>query len=294
MLPLISVIIPYYSNVDTIERALQSVLDQKTLPFEILLINDASPDWKKAEKTVSIINNLLIKVIHHSINKNGSAARNTGIKNAKGEYLAFLDADDEWLPNHLSTYVEMLTDDNKNNLFYCQSIVKSGGFNDLLMPENGLEKHSLSEYLFCEKGFIPTPSLFISRELALNNLFNEDLIRHQDYDFLFRLNEKKIDFVFSDHTGVVVHWENNDIEDKGGTADYSLNWATNHKKWFSSKAFSYFILKHVVYSLWKNRQIKIGLSILLKNVNILKLSMKEWYFAASMLFYGKIIIPWKK
>lgn len=294
MIPEISVIIPYYNNASTIGSTLRTVAQQEYAPLEVILVNDASPDWAQGEKIVNTFVDLPLNVIHHPENNNGSAARNTGIKNAKGEYLAFLDADDEWLPNHLSTYIKLLNANNNKDLFYCRSIIKTDGFDDLVMPENGLETQNLSEYLFCNKGFIPTPSIFVSREMALSNLFNEDLIRHQDYDFLFRLNEKGIKFRFSEHIGVIVHWENNDTDKKGGTWQYSLNWAKQNRKFLTPKAYSYFMLKHVVYPQFKDKKRWGGLQQIFEQVNPFKIGIKDWYFTFSMLICGKIITPWKR
>lgn len=292
MTPTISLIIPFYKNASSISRALQSVLDQELKPMEVILVNDASPDWEIAEITINTFHNLPIEVIHHTVNKNGSAARNTGIENAKGEYVAFLDADDEWSPNHLSEYVKLLNKQNKNALFYCKSIIKTNDFDDLIMPDNGIEQHKLSDYLFVKKGFIPTPSFFIKRDVLLGNMFNEKLIRHQDYDFLFRLKEKGVKFIFSEHTGVIVHWENNDTAKKGGTSDFTLSWAQENREWFTAKAYSHFMLKHVVFPIWKQRQIKNGTSLFFENVNIFNLTLKEWYFSVSMVLFGRIKVPW--
>ena len=96
----ISVLIPYFKNIHTIERTLLSVTKQTYKPYEVLLINDASPDWEEAKKLISTID-LPLKVISHDVNKNGAAARNTGIQLAQGDWIAFLDADDEWYPDHL-------------------------------------------------------------------------------------------------------------------------------------------------------------------------------------------------
>jgi glycosyltransferase involved in cell wall biosynthesis len=96
-----SVIIPLYNKENYIENALKSILDQSFLDYEILIINDGSTD-----NSISNINHLQsdkITVIHHKKNKGLSAARNTGIRNAKGTYVTFLDADDLWKPDFLIT-----------------------------------------------------------------------------------------------------------------------------------------------------------------------------------------------
>ena len=98
---MISTIIPHYNNQTTIARAISSVLKQTYQNFEIIIVDDFSIDINLLENILSSFNTDKIILIKHSKNKNGSVARNTGVSNAKGEYIAFLDADDEWNNNHL-------------------------------------------------------------------------------------------------------------------------------------------------------------------------------------------------
>lgn len=92
--------IPLYNKRDTVLRALNSVFSQKVQPEEIIIVNDGSTDG--SEQVVAGLNHPLIKLIHQP-NAGVSAARNRGIAGAKGDWIAFLDADDEWLPKFLET-----------------------------------------------------------------------------------------------------------------------------------------------------------------------------------------------
>ena len=118
---LISIIIPYYNNSKDIKRTLQSVFAQTFQEFEIIIVNDDSPDWQEGLPIINSFNDPRLEIISHQINKNGSAARNTGIKAAKGDYIAFLDADDEWLVNHLRESLDFVL---KNNLDLSSSKVR--------------------------------------------------------------------------------------------------------------------------------------------------------------------------
>ena len=95
----VSVIIPTYNRAKLIKRSILSVLNQTYQNFEIIVVDDGSADDTKS--VVESFNNPKIRYIRHDINKGQSAARNTGIKNAKGKYIAFQDSDDEWLPEKL-------------------------------------------------------------------------------------------------------------------------------------------------------------------------------------------------
>ncbi len=105
MMKKVSVIIPVYGVEKYIAATVQSVLDQTYKNFEILIIDDASPD-----KTIEICQKFTdtrIKIIHQA-NRGLAGARNTGIRHAKGEYLAFLDGDDLWLPQKLERQIAHL------------------------------------------------------------------------------------------------------------------------------------------------------------------------------------------
>ena len=95
---IISVIIPTFNRADKVVRAISSVLDQTFTDFEIIVVDDASTD---RTKDAVVRFNDCITYIEHSLNLGVSAARNTGIRKSTGEFIAFLDSDDWWLPEKL-------------------------------------------------------------------------------------------------------------------------------------------------------------------------------------------------
>jgi glycosyltransferase involved in cell wall biosynthesis len=101
----ISVVIPLYNKRSTILRAIQSVMNQTLLPHEIVIVNDGSGDG--SEKLVEALSNPLVRLLHQS-NNGVSAARNKGIACAKGDWIALLDADDEWNEDQLQQYQELV------------------------------------------------------------------------------------------------------------------------------------------------------------------------------------------
>jgi len=102
--PAIAVVIPLYNKLNYIKRALDSVLAQTVRDFEIIVINDGSTDG--SQRVVERCADPRVRLLHQ---KNGgvSAARNRGIAAARAELVAFLDADDEWLPEHLAAVQRM-------------------------------------------------------------------------------------------------------------------------------------------------------------------------------------------
>ena len=100
----ITVVMPLYNNAKEVQRALGSVLHQTVSDFEVVVVNDGSTDGGDA--IVRMINDRRIRIINQN-NKGVSAARNRGVAEAKGDLIAFLDADDEWKPDFLETIMRL-------------------------------------------------------------------------------------------------------------------------------------------------------------------------------------------
>ena len=106
--PLVSVVIPSYNRAHLLLKTIESVLMQRIASLEIVVADDGSTD-----NTKDIIKQLqliypFVSYVENAVNLGEAAARNLGIKNAKGKYLAFLDSDDEWLENKLSLQIDFL------------------------------------------------------------------------------------------------------------------------------------------------------------------------------------------
>ena len=102
--PIVSVIIPTYNRLDLLPVTINSVLRQTFQDFEILIVDDGSTDPIHTLKALDP----RIGIVRHTTNLGESSARNTGIQSASGKYIAFLDSDDEWLPDKLSVQIEWM------------------------------------------------------------------------------------------------------------------------------------------------------------------------------------------
>ena len=125
-----SVVIPLYNKAECVKHTIESVLAQTIDDFEIVVIDDGSTD--SGASVVQGINDNRIRLIQQE-NQGVSAARNTGISNAKGEIVAFLDADDIWMPDFLAT-VEILFNEFPEANIACINYQVSYG-NRVIAPE---------------------------------------------------------------------------------------------------------------------------------------------------------------
>lgn len=118
---MISVVIPLYNKEKQIKKTLKSVFDQTFQDYEIIIVNDGSTD--RSMEIVEAFSDPKIRIIEQE-NQGVSAARNTGIKNARYDYIAFLDADDEWDPLYLTTQFDLVCSYKECSVFACAYLIK--------------------------------------------------------------------------------------------------------------------------------------------------------------------------
>lgn len=190
MEPLVSVIIPVYNREDTILRALNSVLMQTYSNIEVIIVDDCSTD-----RTVQIIENCKdsrVNLVCLLSNSGANAARNRGIEHARGRFIAFQDSDDEWMVNKLEKQVRyMLKADVA--VSYCPYILYENE-QCYIIPNNykncDYYEHNTVEILK-KHNIVGTPTIVVNREVFSEiGMFDEDMNRFQDYEFVIRLSKK--------------------------------------------------------------------------------------------------------
>ncbi|MBD2771530.1 glycosyltransferase [Iningainema tapete] len=187
-MPNVSVIIPTYKRANLVSQAIESVLAQTYTDYEIIVVNDGSPD--RTKEVLAKFEHKIIAI--HQENQGVSAARNTGIKAAAGKYIAFLDDDDMWLANKLEKQIACLESNPKIGLVYSDMFY----FNeDGVLPNTWGQANPTPPvqecWLLFVRNFIPTPSVVVRREcLEQVGLFDETLATCEDYDLWLRIIEK--------------------------------------------------------------------------------------------------------
>lgn len=181
---LISVIIPLYNKESSIAQTLQSVFSQDYSDFEIVVVDDGSTD--NSVEIVEAMNDPRIRLIKQE-NGGPSKARNTGVKNAKGEWILFLDADDEMLPNALETFKNIINAHKDIDIVDCNTMFYSTNGNTLgYHPFEGYVKNPFKMFFYSKIGPGANHSCF-SRNILLENPYNNQIRRFEDGELLMRL-----------------------------------------------------------------------------------------------------------
>ena len=118
-MPNVSVIMPVFNVASFVAQAVQSVLDQSFEDFELIIIDDCSPDQSVA--ICESFDDARIRIVRHTVNRGLAGARNTGVREARGNYLAFLDSDDYWHPDKLSLHLKHLSENSEIGISFSRS-----------------------------------------------------------------------------------------------------------------------------------------------------------------------------
>jgi len=194
--PLVSVVIPAYRCANTIGQALESVFSQTFIDYEVLVVNDGSPDTVELEQALAPYR-AKIEYLKQD-NQGPSAARNTGILHARGEYIGLLDSDDFWFPQHLENQIFLLQFDSTIGLVYANGVILENGrpFGRLFdfEPQHGPVTF---DAILQEHCTISTSSVVARRQDMLDaGLFDESFRRCEDFDLWLRMrrNGTRMDF----------------------------------------------------------------------------------------------------
>ena len=185
--PLVSVIIPAYDVSEFIGEALDSVLAQTFTDYEIIVINDGSPDTEALERALKPYMSRIVYLKQE--NRGVSAARNSGIKAARGSLIAFLDGDDTWLPNYLAVQVARIQADPTIDVLYPNVIMfgdpsEAGEEFMTICPSNG---EVTFERLLLQECNVSNCSIARRETIVRAGLFDESLRSVEDFDLWLRV-----------------------------------------------------------------------------------------------------------
>ena len=189
-MPKISVIIPAYNVAPYIGETLESVFAQTFTDFEVIVINDGSPDTREFERVLTPFRERIRYLTQE--NRGASAARNAGLRAALGEFVAFLDADDFWLPSYLEDQIAVIRERNcdlvcADALIVGESPDAGRSYFEAVMEAALPKEVTFLDLLSGERSLI-TSGVLVRREHILEvGLFDEKLRNAQDFDLWLRL-----------------------------------------------------------------------------------------------------------
>jgi O-antigen biosynthesis protein len=223
LVPAVSVIVPTYNRPHSLLVTLDSIAKQTFRDFEVIVINDAGNS--AADVIRNFADKFFVNYIEHKTNKGLSAARNTGIRTARGKYIAYLDDDDIYYPDHLETLVGFLDNSEFSVAYtdaYRSNIIEEKG--QLMEVEKDIPYSQDFDYeqIFVDN-FIPVLCLVHQKScLEKAGFFDETLKRNEDWDMCIRLSVnykffhiKKVTCEFTSRadgtsmtsSGIVPFWE---------------------------------------------------------------------------------------
>jgi glycosyltransferase involved in cell wall biosynthesis len=185
---LVSVIIPAFRSAPYIAATLASVFDQTCRNIEVILVNDGSPDTRELLEAIAPWRSQLVYIEQE--NGGAGAARNAGLDAARGEYVAFLDADDRWLPEFLASQVEYLERNRGCDMVYADALITGDTplagrtFMETTPSQGPVTFGSLVE----QRCTVLTSAVVARREaVEAAGRFDASLRRGQDFDLWLRL-----------------------------------------------------------------------------------------------------------
>ncbi|HEY0077660.1 MAG TPA: glycosyltransferase family A protein [Pyrinomonadaceae bacterium] len=195
--PAVSVVVPAYLTAPYIGEALASVFAQTFTDFEVVVVNDGSPDTPELERALEPYRERIAYIRQE--NRGPAAARNAGIRSARGRYVAFLDSDDLWLPRYLEQQMRVLESDPALDLIYTDALF----FGDSLLagktymglyPSNG--EVTLESLLRFDVAVITSCVVARRETLLAAGLFDERFFYSEDFDLWARLAHRRARFAY--------------------------------------------------------------------------------------------------
>lgn len=248
--PLVSAVIPTRNRPELVTRAVRSALGQNYPHMEVLVVIDG-PD-SATEAVLSAIEDHRLRVVALPENVGGSEARNVGVRSARGEWIAFLDDDDEWLTHKISLQMERAMNSPFRYPIVSSQLFARGLQYEVVWPRS-TPYEPLSEYLLARnswsfgEGLMQSTTLLMPKELLLAVPFRPGLRRHQDIDWVLRAAKHDgtgIEFVLQP-LSVWNLGEKRSRVSAGVDWEISLDWIDSLTELITPRAYASFIATQV-------------------------------------------------
>jgi glycosyltransferase involved in cell wall biosynthesis len=250
MNPLVSVVIPTRNRPDLACRAVRSALKQSDANLQVVVVVDG-PDPATVE-ALKALDKARVRIVALTENVGGCEARNIGVGEAQGDWIALLDDDDEWLEKKIQRQMGLILAADAEVLFSAtQYIDKQDGRSCIQPSRFPTPQGHISEYLFCEMSvlgrrttFLQTSTWMVPRRFLITHPFSRGLKRNQDTDWLLRsFPDCSNKTVFVSEPLAIFHSQPG-LTRISTTQDweYSFQWAERNASLFTRRAHAFFLM----------------------------------------------------
>ena len=248
MIDLVSVVIPTCRRPDLVVRAVESVFQQTYSALEIIVVIDGPDDATRA--ALGKIADPRLRVVGLAKSVGGSDARNTGVQHASGDWIAFLDDDDEWLPTKIKKQMALAAQASEPYPVIATQLIAKSPYGDFIWPRRfPSEGEPVCEYLFNRRTFftgegqLQTSMLLTRKSLMQLVPFTSGLPKHQDIDWYVRVAQQpgaKFYFVPEPLVNLYVEENRQSISSRTDWR-YSMNWVKESRSRMTPRAYAGFI-----------------------------------------------------
>lgn len=246
----VSVVIPCYNSSETIALTITSIATQTfNGEIEIIVVDDCSSDASALSNVIKAIKlpaNIRLQLILQQVNAGGGSARNVGIEAATGDFICFLDSDDEWFKDKITLQMQQY----QSGTILAGKVKKGASITSAeTLPKTVKESaERVSDALFTNNKLIQTSTFFMSSDIAKLVRFNPNLPRHQDYDFLLRAEHLGYPIIQMDKA--VSFWRVEDASSarflkKKASPEFFINWFIEYQQYMSDKAVISYVSRNI-------------------------------------------------
>jgi glycosyltransferase involved in cell wall biosynthesis len=246
---LVSAVIPTYNRPSLVVRAVKTALTQTHTNMEVVVVMDGPDD--STSKALGAIADPRIQIVTLPQHQGACGARNAGVQAANGEWIAFLDDDDEWMPSKIECQLFTALRSRHRIPVVSSRIIARTPRCDYIWPRRlPLPHEPISDYLFSRttlfqgEGLIATPTLFTKRDFLLALPFRRSLKKHQDWDWVIRAGRQEgVGFEFVDLPLAICQMD----QSRPGISNsddwqFSLNWVNEMRSYVTPQAYAAFVL----------------------------------------------------
>lgn len=246
--PAVSVVIPTRNRPELVARAVRSVLDQTFTDLEVVVIIDGPDEATKA--SLNAITDSRLRICMYPTSSGGAQARNLGVQNARADWIAFLDDDDQWLPQKLTIQMKFVAGRSDESLCVACRFLEQSESGERALPLRIPEPDEpLSEYIYSPRGlstgegFVQTSTLLVRRSLMVKVPFLPVLACGQETTWLLRSSrDYNLNLVIVPDVLVVF----NDFQSRTRISIAPkwrtlYNWARENRGYYTPRAYSFFV-----------------------------------------------------